>query len=58
MIPDSKVKIINKAARQNVYNSMEKKKGSGNRFLDMLALDQQARQRPIYWGGMRCHLKN
>lgn len=58
MIPDSKVKIINKASRQNVYNSMEKKKGSGNRFLDMLAMDLKARQRPIYWGGVRCHLKN
>lgn len=51
MLQDSKVKIINKTARQNVYNSMEKKKDAHERFQDVVAFDQRARQRPMYSAG-------
>jgi hypothetical protein len=51
MLPDSKERIIKKASRQNVYDSMEKKKGSGNNFLKVLKLDENARKRPGYKGG-------
>jgi len=50
MIIDNKERIIKKSGRQDVYGSMEKKKGANERFLKVVNLDKKARERETYFG--------
>lgn len=51
MNKDSKVKIIQKANRQDVYSGMVKKKDADERFRDQVAFFNRQINRKICWAG-------